>query len=385
MERVQGLGAFMTYVYSGNGLGDFYFALVRDITENGRKVNVRGHDCLELPGLVVLEYQRCGYCWMRIPGRKWNPFLALAEIPWILSGNGNVDWISYFGSNMKSFQDGNNPDLHGAYGLRIRKWPEKIVVEGEVDYTHIDQIDYTVKKLRADPNSRQAVISLWDPIRDNEYSRDIPCNNTVTYTLRNGVLAQTVTIRSNDLVWGTPYNAVQFTHLHAYMAGLLGVKMGLFTYVIHNLHYYMDLYKPTLANLIEQAYKGEELEAECLTGFDTFGDFGLNCLKRDVEISFLEHYHDANKVRGEVFGAQLLPGEIPSRQNWLGYTKEIADALKLFIKVKSGFGLTTGTFDYLADLKQPLRDLIIDFYESSKNPSAQLVVDFLRRKNDVTA
>lgn len=360
-------------VYSGSGVGDMYYDLVRDMTEHGRKVHIQGKgDCLELPGLVVLEYHKPGYCWMRIPGRKWNPFLALAEIPWILSGNGNVDWISYFGSNMKSFQDGNNTEFHGAYGLRLRKW------WNGSEFMHdatTDQIAEIVKKLKADPNSRQAVMTLWDPARDNTYHKDIPCNNMVNYTLRDGVLAQTVNIRSNDLVWGTPYNAVQFTHLHAYVAGLLGAEIGLFTYVIHNLHYYMDLYKPTLSNLIEQAYSRQELKAEKLQCFATFNDFALNYLNEDIETSLLAHRNPYPRE----------PITIPNRKNWNSYTKQIADALRIFVKVKSQYSMTTWATEYLAELKQPLRDLFIDFYSGSSNPSAKEVVEFLRRNNDVSA
>src|SRR5271167_1899813 len=109
-------------VYTGAGLGDFYFALIREITEHGKKIVTRGQTCLELPESVCLEYTRPGYCWMRIPGRKFNPFFALAEVMWILSGNGNVEWISYFNKQMLAYSDGKE-DFHGAYGLRIRKWP----------------------------------------------------------------------------------------------------------------------------------------------------------------------------------------------------------------------------------------------------------------------
>jgi thymidylate synthase len=356
-------------VYSGDGIGEIYYDLVRDVTEHGRKINVRGQDCLELPGLVVLEYHKPGACWMRIPNRKWNVFLALAEIPWILSGNGNVGWISYFGSNMKSFQDGDNPEFHGAYGLRLRKWPLYERSDREIEF---DQISEVVRKLRVDPTTRQAVIALWDPARDNQPSKDIPCNNMVNYTLRDGVLHQTVNIRSNDLVWGTPYNAVQFTHLHVFVAGLLGVRMGLFTYVIHNLHYYLDLYKPTLANLIEQAYTDDKLRADSISSFDIFTGSDLRFLKQDIEISLMEH------VPVGCF-------DIPCRAIGQGYAKEIADALKLFIKVKSGFNLNTQSMEYLSELKQPLRDLMADFWEDSNKPGAKQVVEFLRRNNDVAA
>lgn len=352
-------------VYSGDGLGDIYYDLIRDITEHGRKITTRGLDCLELPGLVVLEYHVPGACWMRIPGRKFNPFFALAEIPWILSGNGNVEWISYFNSNMRSFQDGNNPDFHGAYGLRIRRWES-----GRGFNSCVDQIVEMVKKLQADPFSRQAIISIWDPARDNDEYKDIPCNNHICYTLRDGKLHQTVTIRSNDVVWGTPHNAVQFTHLHAYVAGLLGVKMGLFTYVIHNLHYYLDQYKPTLSNLIDRAYlfsgQSPHLCSEILEGFTTFGDLELHRMVQTVDGARAFHEHGQ--------------GGLAVSHNT--YTNKIADIIQLFIMAKTG-RLPGLAYEIMADLPVLMRDLIIDFWDGSTNPAMQKVADHLRRNNDV--
>lgn len=351
-------------IYSGDGIGDIYYDLIRDITEHGRKIVTRGHECLELPGLVILEYQVPGACWMRIPGRKFNPFFALAEIPWILSGNGNVEWISYFNSNMRSFSDGDE-NFHGSYGRRIRKW------YSATRDSETDQILAVVKKLKADPFSRQAIISLWDPFLDNAYeSKDIPCNNHICYTLRDGKLHQTVTIRSNDVVWGTPHNAVQFTHLHAYVAGLLGVKMGLFTYVIHNLHYYLNQYKPTLSNLIDRAYDVvspyHKLTAEVLEGFTTFGDSELHRMVQAVDDT--KAFYE--KGTGSFGASQGV------------YTDRIADTIKLFIIAKSG-KLPGLAFEIMADLPELMRELIIDFCEGSSILTLRRISEHLRRNNDV--
>jgi thymidylate synthase len=249
-------------IYTGAGLGDFYYQLVRDITEYGRRIKTRHGDCIELPFPVVFEYEKPGHCWMRIQERKFNPFFALAEVVWMLSGNGNVEWICHFNENMRQFSDKGKPDFHGSYGKRIRRWHSG---DGEVD-----QINCVFNRLMKDHFSRQGVISLWDPNDDNLIeSNDYPCNNLVYFTLRCGVLDQSVVIRSNDVIWGAPYNAVQFTHLHALMAGMLGAKMGRFTYFVENLHYYLDLYKPTLAHVLEQAYDGREIVSECAPSFET--------------------------------------------------------------------------------------------------------------------
>lgn len=356
-------------VYRGRGLGDFYYQLIRDLMKEGRRVTVRGMDCMEMPDRVCLEYVDPGYCWMRIPGRKWNPFLPLAEIPWILSGNGNVEWISYYSSKMRDFADEGNSDFHGAYGLRIRKYrvpSEHRELSSVVEY--LDQISAVVEKLRRDPFSRQAIINLWDPFLDNAIkTKDIPCNNWIAYELRDGVLNQSVVIRSNDLVWGTPVNAVQFTHIHAHVAGMLGVKMGTLTYFIQNLHVYLDLYKPTLANLVERAYDDEHpIIAECADGFSTFNDEELKDFVEDVELSKREPFY--------------APAHRTS-----GYLGSIAEMLHMFSMVKNGSQPNHRMLEMLADVREPFRYLMIDFWESSNNKLANYAANFLRRNNDVAA
>jgi len=254
-------------IHTGRGLGDFYYSVFRNIKANGVKVTPRGQKCIELPEPVTFVYTKPGACWMHIPGRKFNPFFALAEVVWILSGRGDIDWIAKYNEKMRDFNDG-GPENHGAYGLRIRKAQ---TIQGP-----LDQIQYVVSKLKQDPYSRQAVISLWDPFLDNCFlSKDIPCNNLIYYSLRETqeafskvpFLDQTVVMRSNDLVWGTPYNAVQFTHLHALVAGMLGAEMGKFTYVIQNLHFYEDLYPETLAAIQEAAAYIHNPTAKEVPGF----------------------------------------------------------------------------------------------------------------------
>jgi len=314
--------------------------------------------CLELPEPVTLVYEKPGHCWMRIPKRKWNPFLALAEIIWILSGNGSVEWISYYSSKMRDFQDGDHPDFHGAYGLRIRQWET-----GGVGT--IDQIGQVIKKLRENPNSRQAIINLWDPIKDNLFqSKDYPCNNWVGYTLRNNVLDQTVVIRSNDLVWGTPINAVQFTHIQAYVAGCLGVAMGKLTYVINNLHYYQELYKPTLTNLIEQAYGSQPLRAERAERFSTFSDRELLPLGDEPWIEPWRGSMPIDKSSNPTFIERDLPYLL-----WIYSYIKRDEGSKQFNPKQIAI--------LLESIGQPFIGLVTDFYSSSKNEFVQSVLSYL--------
>lgn len=256
--------------WEGRGLGDIYLRVFRHLKAHGKKVVVRGQKCIELDEPVTLTYTQPGYCWMSIPNRKFNPFFALAEVVWILQGRGDIDWIAPYNEQMRAYNDGGQNN-HGAYGIRIRKARGESL--GDAGDENIDQVAMVVKKLTEDPNTRQAIMTLWDPSLDNSKSKDIPCNNLVAYRLREGILDQTVVIRSNDFIWGTPYNAVQFTHLHALVAGELGVKMGKLIYVIQNLHYYEENYPEALGVIEEEAaWSHSQIEALCGDNFRTVTD-----------------------------------------------------------------------------------------------------------------
>lgn len=192
-----------------------------------------------------------------IPGRKINPFFALAEVVWMWSGKGGADFISFYNKSITQFLDKGVPYFHGSYGRRVRhagyseqpfrQIPSVRLVGVEDAECEIDQLPYVISKLQRDPHTRQAVVSLWDPTKDNLISaNDHPCNNLVYFNLRNGKLNMTVIRRSNDLVWGVPYNMIQFSHLQALIAGSLNAEIGEYSVCANNLHYYLDLYPDTL-------------------------------------------------------------------------------------------------------------------------------------------
>jgi hypothetical protein len=309
-----------------------------------------------MPEPVTLVYEIPGACWMNIPNRRFNPFFALAEVVWILSGSGNVEWIAKYNKQMLEYNDGEE-DNHGAYGKRIRHWPG-----------NIDQIKHVVLKLKKDSCSRQAVISLWDPIRDNLVSKDIPCNNLVYYKLRDKVLDQTVVMRSNDLIWGTPYNAIQFSHLHALIAGELNVQMGTLTYVIENLHFYTDLYPSALGAVEEVAAFSGNTHALEVPGFMPVTDnIFRNWTLRDVELGIIA---DSTPDYWE--------GVIPTVVGLYSFIKELNPDNPKIVAIAG---------DLLYGLPEPLRSLAIDFYTPSRKESIQAVLKYeqaLRRAREST-
>jgi thymidylate synthase len=107
-----------------------------------------------------------------------------------------------------------------------------------------------VDLLRKDPLSRRAVVAIYDPRVDVNPGKDIPCNDFLQFQSRLGELHLTVTVRSNDVMWGwSGINAFEWSTLQEIVASLLGISVGTLTFNIGSLHLYEQHWKK--ARLIE--------------------------------------------------------------------------------------------------------------------------------------
>lgn len=176
---------------------------------------------------------------LRDPRQRWvvsrypalNPAFALAEVIWMLRGRNDSAFVTYFNSKLPEFS-GEGLELHGAYGHRLRH------------RMGIDQVTRAYRVLKANPDSRQVVLQIWEAKSDmpsddgKEVAKDIPCNVCGMLKVRDGRLEWTQIMRSNDIYRGLPYNIVQFTSLHEVMAGWLGLELGHYNHLSDSLHMY---------------------------------------------------------------------------------------------------------------------------------------------------
>lgn len=239
--------------YNGDSFNQVYRCLLEDAFEKNKFWVVAPRDLKtrEISEPVSWTVQFPWECWLTLEGRKMNPFFAAAEIFWICSGNGNAEWITRFNKNMANFADPGKEEFNAPYGKRIFAYPTAI---GPGVTQNINQFDKVIDRLLEDNNTRRAAMTLWHPGLDNRDSRDICCNNMVYFVLRDNKLNTLVCQRSNDLIWGTPYNMLQFQHLAMLVVGTLehkGLRVGRghHTHVVNSLHVYDDLYRKTLKDI----------------------------------------------------------------------------------------------------------------------------------------
>jgi len=163
-------------------------------------------------------------------GRDANPIFHVLESLWMLAGRRDVDFLQQFNSRIGQYSD-DGQVFNAAYGYRMR--------------THfgLDQLRDVIAKLKTDPDTRQAVVQLWDPSDLTKVTLDRACNMQLVFEVLDGKLNMTVINRSNDAWWGyAGANIVHMTIIQEFVALAVGVKLGEYRTFSTNLHLYTELY-----------------------------------------------------------------------------------------------------------------------------------------------
>lgn len=189
----------------------------------------RNGPVLRAPGPVITHYKRP---WERLcldSRRDANHVFHLMETIWMLAGQNDVEWLLPFNSAFGQYAE-KDKKQHGAYGHRWRK------------HFDVEQIQEVLLELEK-PNTRRAVMAMWDPKSDLGADKaDLPCNTHIYFDVLNKKLNMTVCCRSNDMIWGAyGANAVHFSMLHELIASELDIRMGSYYQFSNNFHLYTQM------------------------------------------------------------------------------------------------------------------------------------------------
>ena len=209
----------MAELYVFDNAAESLVGLRDAILHHGEEVAPRGKTTLEIRNVTTVINDPTD-CLMTGIGRNMSRKLAVMEALQLIGGFSDPHTMGEAAPNTKAFWNGGI--LSGAYGPRIRP-----------------QLDKAINRLVHDPLTRQAVVTVWDPLHDQQDGiKDIPCTVSFNWHLRNGELHQTTHMRSNDVWWGWTYDVVMFTQLQCTLANILGAGIGTYTHVVDSLHMY---------------------------------------------------------------------------------------------------------------------------------------------------
>lgn len=203
--------------------------------QNGDQVESRNGGTLEMRH-VALRIANPLRREILLNSRKASIAAQIAETAWVLAGRNDIEWLSHYLPRAKEFSD-DGKTWRAGYGPRLRAWNRGHRQD------EVDQLAEVIAILNKDPNSRRAVISLWDPMVDIYPGKDIACNNWLAFTLRDGFLDLSVSARSNDLIWGwSGINQFEWSVLQEIVAEAVGAHVGVTHYNVASLHVYEHHY-----------------------------------------------------------------------------------------------------------------------------------------------
>ena len=203
------------------------------------------------PGPVITEYANPCERVLFNPRRDANPVFHLMEALWMIAGSDDVSFLLPFNSRFEEYAESDGV-VWGAYG---RRWRSAFGIE---------QIRHTAQVLKRSPNSRQAVMQMWDCRLDlGQVKKDIPCNTHIYFDCRGGELNMTVCCRSNDILWGAyGANAVHMSVLQEVMASMIGAPVGVYRQFSNNFHAYLD--NETTQHFLEYGARNHDQYPEVL-------------------------------------------------------------------------------------------------------------------------
>lgn len=119
----------------------------------------------------------------------------------------------------------------------LRHYPNPAEMKELPDPVLMNQLEATIYTLRTQPLSRRIKTTLFN-FEDLDEMALEPCVYETHWQMFGGKLHLTVTIRSNDMALGNPYNVMQYTTFHRMVAEATGIPAGDITFVIQNAHVY---------------------------------------------------------------------------------------------------------------------------------------------------
>ena len=190
------------------------------------------HEDIGFSGRIINPFDRLIF----MPDRHWDIVYGIGEFLWYVTGSNSLEFIQYYAPSYNRFSD-DGKTLYGAYGNRLFEYDNSNELNKE------SSIRSVIRKLKEDPDSRQAIIVIGEQHDYNPQlvTKDRPCTMFVHFLIREKQLDCYVYMRSNDILWGAfNINVFEWTTLQMIVANVLKVDMGLYQHHATSMHLYTN-------------------------------------------------------------------------------------------------------------------------------------------------
>jgi len=176
-----------------------------------------------------------------------------AELLWYFAGRNDAAFIKRYAKFWESIQ---NPDgtVNSSYGnlLFSKKNPHGFT-----------QYDWAIASLLKDKDSRQAVMHFNSTEHQYTTNKDFVCTMYAIFQIRKNRLNLTVSMRSNDVIWGLPTDIAFFAILQSQALSHLKrfypeLTLGTYTHIANSFHIY-EHHFDVVNRMLTQPFLSEEI------------------------------------------------------------------------------------------------------------------------------
>jgi thymidylate synthase len=228
--------------YQGASFPDCYAQVVEHLVAAPDRIrSPRGLKCAEItPALISWPI---GNTVREIIADRTDERYLGAELMWYYEARRDAASIAKYASLWDRIK---NPDgtVNSAYGWHFFR-PQG---------GSLTQWQRCFELLRDDPDTRQAIMTVYGPEHMWQGNPDVPCTLSFAFQRIADTLNGYSVMRSNDVWYGLPYDAPFFASLVRNMAALLDLRPGLMTHYSLNLHAY-EKNLPGLAKMLDEGVK----------------------------------------------------------------------------------------------------------------------------------
>jgi thymidylate synthase len=236
---------------------------------------------------------------------------VIIELIWFLKGDANIKYLldnkvriwtpnAYdHNKNKAGFPDITMKE----YGQRIKKDKNFSEEFGSLDggygkawrdFNGIDQIERSLRMLKEEPESRENIVSAWNP-EDFLHMALPPCHFAFQPHVKEGELSLSMYQRSADWFLGVPFNLTSYSLLLLLLAKQSGYKPGYLYMHFGDTHLYENHFKQAITQIVRWPLKKK---APKILIDDKVKESDLKDLKEsDFEI---KNYNHLGKISAEM-------------------------------------------------------------------------------------
>ena len=215
-----------------------YLDLLQRILDDGaRKDDRTGTGTLSVFGHQMRFDLRRGF--PLLTTKKLHAKSIIHELLWFIAGDTNVAYLQRHGVGIWNEWADALGDLGPVYGAQWRSWRTS-------DGKKIDQLTEVIGQIRANPDSRRLIVSVWN-VGEIERMALPPCHvlfqfyvSPSTGSGQAGALSCQLYQRSVDVFLGLPFNIASYALLTMMIAQVCGLQPGDFIHTSGDAHLYRN-------------------------------------------------------------------------------------------------------------------------------------------------